>query len=60
MLISLATILCVELPGAIILSRIYGLNGIWMGYAASFSTMLLLKGLYLWFFWSKKQLVSLI
>jgi putative MATE family efflux protein len=60
MLISLFTILCVELPSAIVLSRIFGLNGIWMGYATSFSTMLLLQGLYYWFFWRKKQVKALI
>ena len=60
MLISLFTILCVELPSAIVLSRIFGLHGIWMGYATSFSTMLLLQGLYYWFFWRKKQVKALI
>ena len=60
MLISLFTILCVELPSAIVLSRIFGLNGIWMGYAASFSTMLVLQSLYYWFFWRKKRVKALI
>jgi len=60
MLISLATILCVELPGAILFSQHFGLNGIWMGYALSFSTMLLFQSGYYWFFWRKKKVVALV
>ncbi|HEY4199051.1 MAG TPA: MATE family efflux transporter [Devosiaceae bacterium] len=60
MLISLATILCVELPGAILLSHIFGLEGIWVAYSLSFSTMLLLQGIYYWFFWRRKRVVALV
>jgi len=60
MLISLATILCVELPGAILFSQHFGLNGIWMGYALSFSTMLVFQASYYWFFWRKKKVVALV
>jgi len=60
MIISLATILCVELPGAILLSQHFGLNGIWMGYALSFSTMLLFQAGYYWFFWRGKRVVALV
>lgn len=60
MIISLATILGVELPGAILFSHYYGLNGIWMGYALSFTTMLVLQAAYYWFFWRRKRVVALI
>lgn len=60
MLISLAAILGVELPGAIFLSQHYGLNGIWMAYAASFTAMLVAQGLYYQFVWRKKTIKALI
>ena len=61
MLISLACILCIELPGAILLSRTsLGLTGIWMAYAASFTMMLILQASYYQFVWRKKTIVALV
>jgi Na+-driven multidrug efflux pump len=60
MIISLGAILGVELPGAILLSRQLGLQGIWIAYAASFSTMLVAQGLYYQFGWKRKTIKALI
>ena len=60
MLIALGTILLVELPAAILLSQRFGLNGIWMGYALSFATQLLLQGSFYWFYWRGRPIVRLI
>ncbi len=60
MVLSLACILCVELPGAIWLSSILGLHGIWWAYAASFSTMLILQASWYQFVWRKKKIKALI
>jgi putative MATE family efflux protein len=60
MVISLAAILGVELPGAILLSQHFGLNGIWIAYASSFTAMLMAQGLYYQFFWRKKTIKALI
>lgn len=61
MVISLAAILLVELPGAIVLSRTsLGLHGIWIAYAASFSVMLVAQAAWYRFVWSKKKIVALI
>ena len=61
MAISLACILCIELPGAILLSRTsLGLTGIWIAYAASFTMMLVLQASWYRFVWMKKKIVALI
>lgn len=60
MIISLACIIVVEVPTAILLSRTIGLHGIWWGYAASFSAMLLLQGAFYWFVWRKKRVTALV
>jgi len=61
MLISLACILCIELPGAILLSRTsLGLTGIWVAYATSFTVMLVLQASYYQFVWRKKTIVALV
>jgi putative MATE family efflux protein len=61
MLISLGTILLVETPLAIYLSTTsLGLNGIWTGYATSFTTMMVLQAIYYWFFWRKKPIKKLV
>jgi putative MATE family efflux protein len=61
MVLSLACILCVELPGAIWLSSTsLGLHGIWWAYAASFSTMLILQASWYQFVWRKKKIKALI
>src|SRR5690606_16978028 len=61
MVLSLAAILCVELPGAIWLSGTsLGLQGIWWAYAASFSTMLVLQACWYQFVWRKKTIKALL
>jgi putative MATE family efflux protein len=61
MLLSLGTILLVELPLALYLSTTsLGLTGIWWAYATSFSTMLVLQAGYYWFFWRHKPIKKLI
>lgn len=61
MLLSLGTILLVELPLALYLSTTsLGLQGIWWAYAASFSMMLILQSGYYWFFWKNKPIKKLI
>jgi putative MATE family efflux protein len=61
MVLSLACILLIELPGAIWLSQTsLGLTGIWIAYAASFTMMLVLQASWYQFVWKKKQIVALI
>jgi putative MATE family efflux protein len=61
MLLSLGTILFVEVPLALYLSSTsLGLSGIWWAYSASFSTMLLVQASYYWFFWRHKPIKKLI
>lgn len=61
MVLSLGTVILVETPLALYLSTTsLGLDGIWIAYAASFCTMLLLQASYYWFFWTKKPIKKLI
>ena len=61
MAISLACILCIELPGAILLSETsLGLTGIWIAYAASFTMMMVLQASWYRFVWMKKKIVALV
>jgi putative MATE family efflux protein len=61
MLLSLACILCIELPGAIVLSQTsLGLTGIWIAYATSFTMMLVLQASWYQFVWKKKTIVALV
>ena len=61
MLLSLACILLIELPGAVWLSQTsLGLTGIWIAYAASFTMMLVLQAGWYQFVWRKKQIVALV
>ena len=60
MALSMAAIICVEVPGALILSQIYGLNGVWVAYCLSFCTVLLLQASYYFGFWRKKEIRALV
>lgn len=61
MLLSLACILLIELPGAVWLSQTsLGLTGIWVAYAASFTMMLVLQACWYQFVWKKKRIVALV
>ena len=61
MLLSLACILLIELPGAVWLSQTsLGLTGIWIAYATSFTAMLVLQASWYQFVWKKKKIKALI
>lgn len=60
MVLSLAAIICVEIPAALILSNIYGLDGVWIGYCLSFSALLLFQATYYLGFWRKKEIKALV
>lgn len=61
MLLSLAGILIIELPGAIWLSQTsLGLSGIWVAYAISFTGMMVLQASWYHFVWKKKKIVALV
>jgi len=60
MLLSLVAIIGVELPAALILSDMMGLEGVWMAYALSFCTMLALQAGYYVLFWRKKEIRALV
>lgn len=61
MILSLACIICIELPGAILLSQTsLGLTGIWIAYSASFTMMLVLQAAWYQFVWKKKKIVALV
>jgi putative MATE family efflux protein len=61
MVISLAAILLIELPGALWLAQTsLGLSGIWVAYAASFTGMMLMQAAWYQFVWKKKKIVALV
>lgn len=61
MILSLACILLIELPGAVWLSQTsLGLTGIWVAYAASFTSMMVLQAAWYQFVWKKKKIVALV
>jgi len=60
MLISIGSILLVELPTAWIASRHFGLTGVWMGYPAAFTAMLLLQGAYYRLAWRERAIERMV
>jgi Na+-driven multidrug efflux pump len=60
MTLSLVAIICVEVPAALILSRLYGLDGIWIAYCLSFCAVLVLQAGYYFLFWRKKEIRALV
>ncbi len=60
MLLSLAAIVGVEIPAALILSNVFGLDGVWIGYCLSFSALLILQAIYYLGFWRKKEIKALV
>lgn len=61
MLLALAAILLIELPGAVWLSQTsLGLSGIWIAYAASFTGMMIMQSAWYHFVWKKKKIVALV
>ncbi len=60
MALSLAAIILVEIPAALILSQVFGLPGIWVGYCMSFSALMLFQAAYYFGFWRKKEIKALV
>lgn len=60
MLINIFAILAIEIPLAYWFSHLWGLKGIWIGYAVAFLSLFVLQGLYYQFIWRKKSIQRLI
>ncbi len=60
MVIALGCILLVELPVAIWLSKLIGLEGIWWGYVCNFGMLMALQYLYYRLVWRRKAVVALV
>jgi putative MATE family efflux protein len=60
MALSMAAIICVEIPAAFILADIYGLNGVWIAFCLSFCTVLVFQATYYFGFWRKKEIKALV
>ena len=60
MALSLAAIIAVEVPAAILLSQWLGLPGVWWGYCCSFMALLVFQAIYYFGFWRKKEIVALV
>lgn len=58
--LSLAAILLVEIPSALILSQYFGLPGVWIGYCLSFTALMLFQAAYYFGFWRKKEIKALV
>lgn len=58
--LSVLGIVAVEIPAALILSQMIGLNGVWIGYAMSFCGLLVFQGIYYFGFWRKKEIRALV
>ena len=58
--ISIFCIALIELPVAWLLSRQYGLNGVWMAYPITFLSMLTMQSWYYLFVWRKKKIERLV
>jgi putative MATE family efflux protein len=59
-LLSIGAILLVEIPAAWLLSRHYGINGVWMAYPVTFIAMLLLQTAFYRLYWRKQPIVKLV
>lgn len=60
MLLSIFAIVAIELPSAIILSRSFGIQGVWAAYPIVFSAMLILQMGYYMLVWRKRAIRRLI
>jgi putative MATE family efflux protein len=58
--ISVLCIVVIEVPSAYALSRIYGLDGVWMAYPITFVTMLVLQASFYRLVWRKKKIERLV
>jgi putative MATE family efflux protein len=53
-------IVCIEVPAAIVLSRLYGIDGVWFAYPIAFASMFLLQMSYYMLVWRKRTVERLI
>ncbi|TXJ06337.1 MAG: MATE family efflux transporter [Acinetobacter sp.] len=60
MLINMFAILVIEIPLAYAFSHLWGLKGIWIGYAVAFVSLFFLQAAYYQFVWKKKSIQRLI
>ncbi|WP_273690963.1 MATE family efflux transporter [Ketogulonicigenium vulgare] len=60
MIVGIFCIVALEVPLAILWSRMFGIQGIWWAYAVNFSMMMALNALYYWFVWRRKSITRLI
>lgn len=60
MVINIAAILCIEVPCAYWFSTLWGLKGIWYGYALAFVCLCIMQASYYQFVWKKKAVKVLI
>jgi Na+-driven multidrug efflux pump len=59
-LISAIAIALVEIPTAVVLSRLIGIEGVWVAYPITFCTMFLLQMGYYLLVWRKRAIRRLI
>ena len=59
-LLSISAILLVEVPAAWLLSRHFGINGVWMAYPITFIAMLLLQTSFYRLYWRRQPIVRLV
>jgi putative MATE family efflux protein len=60
MALSLAAIILVEVPSALLLSHFFGLQGVWYGYCLSFMALLIFQASYYFGWWRKKEIKALV
>lgn len=60
MLINIFAIVVIEIPLAYWFSHLWGLKGIWIGYATAFFSLFFLQGLYYQLVWRKKSIRRLV
>ncbi|RYE87069.1 MAG: MATE family efflux transporter, partial [Hyphomicrobiales bacterium] len=60
MMLTLGAIVLIEIPAALLLSQVWGLPGVWVGYCLNFVAMLLLQAGYYIFVWRKKEITALV
>lgn len=60
MIIAIGSIILVELPIAVFLSRVIGLQGVWWGYVGGFLMLLLAQFAFYHLVWRKKTIVAMV
>ncbi|RYG14424.1 MAG: MATE family efflux transporter [Burkholderiales bacterium] len=58
--IAIFCIAAIEVPSALLLSRLFGINGVWASYPITFVSMLVLQASYYQFVWRKKKVERLV